>query len=118
MTMERVGAALLRRNVQAAYLDLTTEEAIRRWGDPEITWDDLGPWNTFVFRLADGTLAGLVREVENAPKPGYFLVAGNEETGYPTGVDPAAALTAFLAESGLDESRVLIHGSDGMHGSD
>ncbi|WP_326691620.1 MULTISPECIES: hypothetical protein [unclassified Streptomyces] len=111
MTMERVDAALLLRVVQAAYLDLTTEEAVQRWGDPDITWDDLGPWNTFVFRLADGTLAGLVREVENAPKPGYFLVAGNEQTGNPTGVDPADALTAFLAEAGLEESRVLIHGS-------
>jgi len=107
MTMERVDASLLRRNVQVAYLDLSTEEAVRRWGEPEVTWDDLGPWNTFVFRLADGTLAGLVREVENAPKPGYFLVAANEETGTPAGIDTTEALAAFLSEADFDASRVL-----------
>ncbi|MGP3986022.1 hypothetical protein [Streptomyces sp. 3N207] len=107
MTMERVDASLLRRNVQVAYLDLSTEEAIRRWGEPEITWDDLGPWNTFVFRLADGTLAGLVREVENAPKPGYFLLAGNEESGTPEGIDTTEALAAFLSEAPFEEERVL-----------
>lgn len=96
--MERVDASLLGRAVQVAYLDLDTEEAARRWGEPEITWDDLGPWNTFVCRLADGTLAGLVREVENAPKPGYFLIADG---------DPAEVLPAFLSEAGFDEARVL-----------
>ncbi|NSC24733.1 hypothetical protein FM076_27690 [Streptomyces albus subsp. chlorinus] len=112
MTLERVDAALLRGNVYVAELDLSTEQAVREWGEPEVTWDDLGPWNTFVFRLADGTLAGLVREVENAPNPGYFLVAANEETGDPTGVVPADALAAFLAEAGMDESRVLVRGFD------
>ncbi|MFI7241872.1 hypothetical protein [Streptomyces qinglanensis] len=111
MTMERVDASLLRRNVQLAYLDLTTEEAVRRWGEPEITWDDLGPWNTFVFRLSDGTLAGLAREVENAPMPGYFLLAADEATGTPAGVDTAAALSAFLSEAELEESRVLERGA-------
>ncbi|MBO8192257.1 hypothetical protein ITI46_11350 [Streptomyces oryzae] len=106
--MERVDASLLRRNVQVAYLDLSTEEAIRRWGEPEVTWDDLGPWNTFVFRLADGTLAGLVREVENAPKPGYILVAANEETSTPAGIDTAEALAAFLSEADFDEGRVRL----------
>jgi hypothetical protein len=110
--MERVEASLLRRNVQVAYLDLTTEEAVQNWGEPEVTWDDLGPWNTFVFRLQNGVLAGLVREVENAPKPGYFLVASNEETGTPQGVDPENTLLDFLAEAALDRSRVLLRGSD------
>ncbi|MFI8853113.1 hypothetical protein ACIGW3_23395 [Streptomyces sp. NPDC053499] len=98
MRVERVDAALLRRNAQVAYLDLSTEEAVRRWGEPEVTWDDLGPWNTFVFRLADGTLAGLVREVENAPKPGYFLISDG---------DPAEVLPVFLSETDFDEGRVL-----------
>ncbi|MGP3973689.1 hypothetical protein ACTWQF_06515 [Streptomyces sp. 8N114] len=105
--MKRVDASLLHRNVQVAYLDLDTEEATRRWGDPEITWDDLGPWNTFVFRLANGTLAGLVREVENAPKPGYFLLASNEQTGTPEGIETTDALAAFLREADFPEARVL-----------
>ncbi|WP_327391821.1 hypothetical protein OG533_05395 [Streptomyces sp. NBC_01186] len=112
MTMERVSASLLRANLYVAALDITTEDATQKWGEPEVTWDDLGPWNTFVFRLDDGTLAGLVREVTNSPSPGYALVGSNEKTGNATGVNPAHTLIAFLVESGTDESRVLHKGFD------
>ncbi|MGP3974401.1 hypothetical protein ACTWQF_10395 [Streptomyces sp. 8N114] len=112
MAMKRVSASLLRANVYVAAIDITTEEATAKWGKPEITWDDLGSWNTFVFRLNDGTLAGLVREVEHPPSPGYALVASNEETGNVTGVDPSNAFTAFLTEAGPEETRVLHRGFD------
>ncbi|MFE9390506.1 hypothetical protein [Streptomyces sp. NPDC006784] len=113
MVMERVTASLLRANVYVAAIDITTEEAAEKWGSPEITWDDLGSWNTFVFRLDDGTtLAGLVREVEHPPSPGYALVASNETTGNATDIEPGRVFTAFLAEAGLEEARVLHKGFD------
>ncbi|MEU2724942.1 hypothetical protein [Streptomyces smyrnaeus] len=112
MVMERVPAALLRANVYVAAIDITTSEATEKWGEPDITWDDLGSWNTFVFRLNDGTLAGLVREVEHPPSPGYALVASNEETGNATGIEPGHAFTIFLTEAGLEETRVLHRGFD------
>ncbi|EME98745.1 hypothetical protein [Streptomyces mobaraensis] len=86
-----------------AELGLTTEQLVSRWGREEITHDDLGPWFTFAFALDGGTLAALVREVDNAPSPGYILTAiGRQE--------PRVTLAEFLAESGLDGDRVLREG--------
>lgn len=81
MKVERVSASLLRANIYVVAIGIITEQATERWREVEVTWDDLGPWHTFVFRLTDETLVGLVREVENSPSPGYALVASNEATG-------------------------------------
>ncbi|MFM9369798.1 hypothetical protein [Streptomyces sp. Da 82-17] len=83
-----------------AQLDVTTEVLASRWGEPDITADDLGPWLTFPFALRDGTLAALVREVENAPHPGYILTAIGRGS-------PRDVLAAFLREHGLAEDTVL-----------
>ncbi|MBP2404731.1 hypothetical protein [Streptomyces syringium] len=88
-----------------AQLDITTEYAESLWGEHELSTDDLGPWLTFAFTLEDGTLAALVREVHNAPNPGYILtVIGPKES--------RDALTEFLTESGLSPERVLHEGFD------
>ncbi|MGW2600695.1 hypothetical protein [Streptomyces klenkii] len=86
-----------------AQLDITTEQAERRWGASEITEDDLGPWHTFAFTLKSGTLAALVREVENPPHPGYILTVISESP-------PRETLEEFLTEADLSEWHVLHKG--------
>jgi hypothetical protein len=55
--------------------------------------------------MDDGTKTALVREVENAPHPGYILTAISQE-------EPEDALASFLSESGLPDSCVLHRSSD------
>ncbi|MEV6751779.1 hypothetical protein [Streptomyces sp. NPDC051214] len=69
-----------------------------------MTYDDLGPWLTFSFSLEDGTLAALVREVENAPHPGYILTAISDRPS-------SQILERFISEAGIDSESVL-HASD------
>ncbi|GAA3048578.1 hypothetical protein GCM10020000_31130 [Streptomyces olivoverticillatus] len=72
-------------------------------GPRDISMDDLGPWFTFAFSLDSGFLAALVREVENAPTPGYILtVIGQKEL--------QGILEDFLTESGFAPDRVLRRG--------
>ncbi|MGY0056223.1 hypothetical protein ACWY4P_06650 [Streptomyces sp. LZ34] len=99
--MRRIDAADFHGSPQAyvAQLDVTTESLESRWGAHEVTQDDLGDWLTFAFTLDSGTLAALVREVQNAPHPGYILTAIGD-------ADPRAVLSAFLAESGLSADSV------------
>ncbi|MBO0652929.1 hypothetical protein J1792_09040 [Streptomyces triculaminicus] len=103
--MRRIDASKFRGKPQnyVAELSATTEELEGLWGPNEITWDDLGPWFTFAFALNDGILAALVREVENAPNPGYILTAIGESP-------LAEILEAFLRESGFDAGRVQRRG--------
>ncbi|GAA0334065.1 hypothetical protein [Streptomyces blastmyceticus] len=86
-----------------AQLDIATEQAEAQWGTHELSEDDLGPWLTFAFILSSGTLAALVREVDNAPSPGYILTAIGDR-------DPGETLAEFLAESGISAERVLHQG--------
>jgi hypothetical protein len=88
-----------------AQLDLSTEVIESRWGPHEVTSDDLGPWLTFAFVMDDGTKTALVREVENAPHPGYILTAVSQE-------EPEDALSSFLAEARLPDTCVLHRSSD------
>ncbi|AZQ71805.1 hypothetical protein EKH77_11810 [Streptomyces luteoverticillatus] len=103
--MERINASdfLGKPQNYIAELDLTTEEIEARWGPHEITMDDLGPWFTFAFSLRSGILAALVREVENAPNPGYILTAIGVK-------DLSDILEEFLTESGIESNRVTRRG--------
>lgn len=105
--MRRIGAADFQGSPQAyvAQLDVMTESLESRWGPHELTRDDLGDWFTFAFALDSGTLAALVREVEQAPHPGYILTTIG-------GADPRVVLTEFLAESGLSTDSVTHQGFD------
>lgn len=98
---------------RVAAIEITTEQATEKWRSTEVTWGDLGHWNTFAFRLADHTLTGLAREFENAPSPGYAPVASNKATGNALSVDAASSLTAFLAESELTEEPVPLKAPPG-----
>ncbi|WP_234364962.1 hypothetical protein [Streptomyces sp. RTd22] len=75
-------------------MEVTTEELESRWGAHDLTYDDLGEWFTFAFALPSGTLAALVREVHNAPSPGYILAAISQ-------ADPCDILAEFLTASGM-----------------
>ncbi|MFF4221053.1 hypothetical protein [Streptomyces nondiastaticus] len=86
-----------------AELDVTTDYLESHWGVHDVSMDDLGPWFTFAFALPSGTLAALVREVENAPNPGYILTAIGKN-GLPD------ILEEFLAESGISADRVTRRG--------
>ncbi|WFB11368.1 hypothetical protein LRS74_33335 [Streptomyces sp. LX-29] len=100
--MRRVEATSFRGSPQqyVAQIRVTTEEVEDRWGPSELTQDDLGEWFTFVFALNGGILAALVRELDNAPAPGYILTAIG-------GVNLNQVLEDFLAECSLDSERVL-----------
>ncbi|RNG24147.1 hypothetical protein EEJ42_17930 [Streptomyces botrytidirepellens] len=85
--------------VYVAQLEVTTEALESRRGAHDLTHDDLGEWFTFAFTLPGGALAAVVREVHNAPSPGYILTA----IGY---ADPSDILTEFLTASGMTAEHV------------
>ncbi|MHA7959994.1 hypothetical protein ACX9I7_19785 [Streptomyces sp. L500] len=86
-----------------AQIDIDTERAELLWGAGETSWDDLGPWFTFAFVLESGTLVALVREIENAPCPGYILTAIGDK-------GKRDVLVEFLGEADLTMSQVLHQG--------
>ncbi|WP_310720332.1 hypothetical protein [Streptomyces lydicus] len=103
--MQRITASDFSGSPQSyiAQLDITTEEIESRWGSGDITWDDLGAWITFAFRLDDEALVALVREKENAPAHGYILTAiGN--------TPPDEILLGFMKEFDIPHSRVVHKG--------
>ncbi|MGW1530051.1 hypothetical protein [Streptomyces sp. NPDC002159] len=97
--MKRIEATELSGAPYVAQLNISSDEAIDRWGPAEITSDDLGPWLTYVFKLHNGTKAALVREVENAPFDGFILTMDTAAT-------PEDALAQFPAASGLPRGKV------------
>lgn len=86
-----------------AQIDLTTEVAESMWGPHETSRDDLGEWISFAFVLSGGALVALVREMDNAPHPGYILTSITE-------LSPRSLLAQFMVESGLSRDAVLHEG--------
>ncbi|MGW2331545.1 hypothetical protein ACWC5C_38140 [Streptomyces sp. NPDC001700] len=68
-------------------------------GCADTTRDDLGEWFTFAFALPSGTLAALVREIHNAPSPGYILTAFGH-------ADARGLLAEFITASGMTPEHV------------
>lgn len=105
--MQRIDSALFANGAKfyVAQLTISIEEIESVWGPADTSEDDLAEWLTFTFELQSGTKVALVREMHNAPHPGYILTAIGGDA-------PRDVVSQFLTEAGLDFGVVSHRGFD------